>query len=71
MSKLMDEIYEAVLPEMKSHGIEDTTENRLIFLTGVKEAWMEDADKSHEKMRYMMAISFEIIHLDEKIQFNL
>ena len=34
MTKI-EEIYEAVLPEMDANKIEDTTENRLIFLEGL------------------------------------
>ena len=62
MSKI-DEIYANVLPEMAAQGIEDTTANRLAFLQGVRDAWMEDDSKSFEKSLYMMAISTEIFKL--------
>ena len=66
MTKI-EEIYAAVLPEMKAKGIEDTIENRLAFLNGLSDAWIEDEDRSPEKCLYIVAISCEITSLNAKV----
>ncbi len=62
----VEEIYEAVLPEMAAHDIEDTIENRITFLTGLQDAWKEDPEVSFEKTLYMIALSGEIFNLKLK-----
>lgn len=63
----LEEIYEAVLPEMEAHGIEDTDANRHAFLSGMRDAWVEDPFKSIEKTLYVVAINLEIARLAAKI----
>jgi len=63
----MDEIYDTVLPEMAAHDIEDTIENRHIFLTGLRDGWKEDTDTSTAKSLYMMAINCEILILSMRL----
>ena len=65
----MEEIYEAVLPEMAENDIEDTTANRAIFLEGLFDAWREDSDDSIEKSLYMMALNAEIMSLKLQLMF--
>ena len=66
MNKYMEEIYETVLPELASHGFEDTVENRIAALTGLQDAWNEDESHSAEKSMYMIALAFEILNLKLK-----
>lgn len=66
MTKI-DEIYAAVLPAMAHENISDTPQNRLNFLTGVREAWLEDGTVSFEKWLYLMTIGNEIIRLRNEI----
>jgi len=65
----IEEIYEFVLPEMASNGIEDTTENRLAFLEGLRDGWKEDPDKSIEKTFYQLALNGEIFGLQLRLMF--
>lgn len=65
----MEEIYETVLPEMAANDIEDTTENRIAFLTGLYDGWKEDPETSLEKTFYMMALNSEIMSLKLKLMF--
>ena len=53
-------ITSGMLQEFKLTGIRDTTQNRLDFLTGMREAWREDETRSFEKSAWMIAISMEI-----------
>lgn len=69
--QLIDTVYQAVLPEMAAKGIEDTTENRIYFLTGLLEAWTENDDSCIEKSCYVIAVSLEISHLQIKQHLNL
>lgn len=66
MTKL-EEIYVAVLPEMAAHNIEDTPQNRLQFLTGIRDAWLEDGSVSFVKWLYLITIGNEIIRLSNEI----
>lgn len=70
MSKIT-EIYAVVLPEMAAHGIEDTLENRLSLLTGLRDGWLEDKGSSVEKAIYVLAVTNEIIVLQTRIKLNL
>lgn len=63
MNKYMVEIYETVLPEMAAHGIEDTTPNRIAFLSGLLDGWLEDESRSAEKSIYVSALALEIFYL--------
>lgn len=71
MKTRMEEIYEAVLPEMAAHDIEDTTSNRIEFLTGLYDGWNEEPNKSIEQILYMIALSAEITFLKIQLQFPL
>lgn len=62
-SAKVQEIYDFVLPEMEANDIEDTTLNRYLFLTGVRDAWYEDEESSFEKTLYLIAINGEIMIL--------
>lgn len=68
MSTKLDEIYAVVLPEMAASNIPDTPQNRLDFLSGIREAWMEDGSASFEKWLYLMTIGGEILRLRNAIQ---
>lgn len=59
-----EEIMITVHNEMKEQGIEDTDENRLIFLHGLDEAWKEEPSESFEKTLYQLALSGEIFKLE-------
>jgi hypothetical protein len=65
----IEEIYAAVLPEMEANGIEDTTENRIVFLQGLYDGWKEDEDTSIEKTFYMLALHSEIFGLKLRLMF--
>jgi hypothetical protein len=65
-----EEIYEFVLQEMEANDIEDTIENRLAFLEGIREAWSEDSDASVEKALYQIALNSEIMILKMRIMFQ-
>lgn len=67
MSAKMDEIYETVLPEMAANQIPDTLENRLDFLSGIRDAWLEEPSVSFEKWLYVQAIGNEIYRLHKEI----
>lgn len=60
---MIDEIYEHVLPEMKTNGIEDTVENRIAFLEGMNDAWREDTSFNVMKPFYILAVALEIQRL--------
>jgi len=61
---LIEEIYAAVLPEMKANDIEDTVENRIIFLTGLRNSWLEENDDwGTTKGFYLMSLTNEIVRL--------
>jgi hypothetical protein len=64
------EIYERALPEMKSNGIDDTIENRIVFLNGMYDACKEDADISFNKTLRMVALNSEICSLKLKLDFS-
>lgn len=65
----IEEIYAEVLPTMKEHEIEDTTENRVVFLQGLYDAWKEDEETSLEKTFYMLTLHSEIMLLKMKLMF--
>lgn len=56
MSRI-DEITQKMMEEFEIHKIEDTPENRISFLTGVRDAWREDTSSSLEKTLYMFTIT--------------
>lgn len=62
------EINDAMLPEFTSRGIEDTPDNRVAFLEGLRQAWIEDTSKSPEKVQYQRALQFEINRLNFVIE---
>lgn len=62
MTKI-EEILEAVLQEMEDNNIDNTIENRLSMLEGVRNSWREDSDTSLEKALYMIALQTEITKL--------
>jgi hypothetical protein len=65
-----DEIINALLEEFAAHKFEDTPENRLSGLKGLRDAWREDPDNSNEKKKnYQIALSSLI--LDLEIRLNL
>jgi hypothetical protein len=66
----VEEIYEAVLPELASHGIEDTTQNRLWALEGLRDAWNEDSESSFEKSMWQLALMGEIWSLESRLRFG-
>ena len=66
MTKI-EEINEAMLDEFKTHGIEDTTTNRMDFLYGLLDAWREDPFTSIEKSLYVLALNLEIARLRTEI----
>lgn len=66
MTKI-DEIYAAVLPDMAANKIADTPQNRLEFLIGVREAWLEDGTVSFVKWLYLITIGNEINRLRNEI----
>jgi hypothetical protein len=59
MTKI-EEILEAVTQEMEDNNINNTIENRLSMLEGVRNSWREDPDTSLEKALYMIALQTEI-----------
>lgn len=66
----IEEIYAEVLPMlMESNGIEDTPQNRLSALEGLRDAWKEDNDDSIEKTLYMVALNAEIFALHIKVMW--
>lgn len=65
----IEEIYETVLPEMEANGIEDTIENRIVFLQGLYDGWKEDEDRCIEKTLYQIALISEINVLKIKLKF--
>lgn len=65
----IEEIYAEVLPMMKEHEIEDTTENRVAFLQGLYDAWKEDEETNLEKTFYMLSLHSEIMLLRMKLMF--
>lgn len=67
----IEEIYATVLPEMDTNDIEDTVENRIVFLTGLQDAWKEDTDISVEKSMYQVALSTEIFVLKMRVLFPM
>jgi len=66
----IEEIYATVLPYMKDNDVNDTPENREIFLRGLLASWMEDDTKNIEKTFYEAALCQEIFKLRRKIKWN-
>ena len=65
MSRKIDEIYANVLPDMAKHGIKDTTENRLAYLTGLRDGWVEDGPKpGTDKQWWLLALNVELMRLE-------
>jgi hypothetical protein len=67
MKTKIEEIYDAVLPHLAANGFEDTTENRFYALTGLKDGWLEDEDRSLEKSFYLLAVTGELLMLKIKL----
>lgn len=68
MNDMLKEIYDVVLVEMADKNIEDTTENRLAFLTGLSDEWAADETVSFSKPLYQIVLSTEILVLIEKLK---
>jgi hypothetical protein len=70
----IEQIYEAVLPELAAAGFEDTLLNRYHALQGLREAWREDVetdpDVVFEKVLWMIALDGEILILSMKLAFQ-
>lgn len=70
----IEDIYNFALPQLEEHGFEDTPENRLAILEGMRDT-MEEVPASPEellgKSLYMFAITNEILLLKCKIRLNL
>jgi hypothetical protein len=67
----MNEIYAEVLPEMERQGIADTSENRILFLRGMLDSWLEDKDDAnYHKVFYLMSVQTEIIRLKSKMAMS-
>lgn len=75
-SKRVDKINEFMTETFAENRIEDTTENRLAFMLGLKRAWEENnADKASweeciERMGYGIAIDGQIFHLKMKLMWD-
>jgi hypothetical protein len=66
MHDRLEEINREMLREFKKHGVEDTTQNRISFLTGLKDGWMEEPVEDEyrlEKTMYELTIVIEIARL--------
>lgn len=68
----IDAVYEQILPMLADLGAEDTTENRLSALEGLRDAWREDPDPTDpeeaiEKTFWIMAVNTEIFGLKMKL----
>lgn len=63
-----EEITEFMVTSLKEGGFEDTPENRLAFLTGLKQAWDEDTDSSIEKSLYMLALTMLLMLARMKVR---
>lgn len=64
-----EEINEFMLTTLKEHGIEATAENRLAFLQGMQDEWLEVSDPPLEQILYMSALSSEIFKLRMELMF--
>jgi len=60
-SDMLQIIYDRVLPEMEAYQIPDTTENRIAFMEGLRDSWIEDGDQ--EARPWIHALNLEIIRL--------
>jgi hypothetical protein len=63
MTARRDEINEFVDGVLKECNAEDTPQNRLTALEGLKAAWDEDEDDNIEKVFYMLALNGMIFQL--------
>lgn len=61
---MVNYIYLTVLPQMEEAQIPDTNENRISFLTGVREAWEEMGEPEAEP--WIAALNIELIRLHVK-----
>lgn len=61
------EITSRMLLEFTIYRIEDTLDNRVAFLEGLRQAWIEDTSKSPEKVQYQRALQFEINRINADI----
>lgn len=63
MTKI-EQLYEVLLPAMRSHNIEDTVENRLYFLIKFRDDLNElPAKDTIERDRWKADVNFEIVRL--------
>jgi hypothetical protein len=69
MDNLMEKIYPHLLADMAANGIEDTTENRAVYLEGMYDEWKADKSLPPEAMPYLAAIHGELFNLKLKIKF--
>lgn len=58
-----EEITEAAQAEMDRLDIDYTTENRIGFLSGMRDSWLADPEQSLDKTLYIAAVSGEISRL--------
>ena len=65
----INEINQAAIAGMLEYNIEPTLDNRLTFVTGIRDAWFEDETRSFEKSKYIIAINVLIISLKARIAF--
>jgi len=65
----LEEILEVMLDVFESEGFEDTDENRLAFLTGIRDVWSADTDDNPEKTAYMLELTLAIALLQIDIAF--
>lgn len=54
--------------ELRNHKIEDTSENRYYFLSGMRSAWFEDREIELEKTEYLASITQMINSLRNQLQ---
>lgn len=63
------EINKFMLDEFKANGFKDTTDNRISFLQGLRDGWIEDgsgglnSEQAFERSLYLLAITGEISRL--------
>lgn len=73
MNAKVEEINTFMLAQFTEQGFEDTTDNRIAFLEGLRDAWREDVPEPDEdllgKALYMMALSGEIARLKMSLRW--
>jgi hypothetical protein len=67
-SKRVKEIRDFMLTELDNMGAEATDENQFYFLTGLRDAWIEDQDNNLEKSLYQLALAGEMARIEAKLR---